>query len=122
MQHRSKGIAMKKTLANLAFIGLCATFLAMGAAGQKSGDNNPASSAAVVGDWHGTSLCLVKPSACHDEEALYHVMIDKAGKLSVQADKIVDGKPVAMGTIGCSYDDARKLLHCEWKQGILDLT
>jgi hypothetical protein len=77
---------------------------------------------AVLGDWHGTSLCLVKPSACQDEEALYHVKTDKSGKLQIDADKVVDGKPENMGTIDCTYDAAAKHIHCEWGHGILDLT
>ena len=79
---------------------------------------------AVLGDWHGTSLCLVKPSACHDEEALYHVRFapDKPGTLSVQADKIVDGRPVTMGTSDCSYDAEKKTLRCDLPRGYIELT
>jgi hypothetical protein len=79
---------------------------------------------AVIGDWHGTSRCLVKPSACHDEEALYHVRSspDKSGTVSVQADKIVDGRPVTMGTSECSYDAAKKLLHCDLGKDYIELT
>jgi hypothetical protein len=79
--------------------------------------------AAVIGDWRGSSICLVKPSACHDEEALYHV---KAGATpdtpSMQADKIVDGKPEEMGTANCSFDAAKSLLHCWFERGYVDLT
>src|SRR5260370_42376852 len=79
---------------------------------------------ALQGDWHGTSLCVVKPSACRDEESLYHIKpnAEKPGKFSMQGDKIVDGKPVNMGTVDCSYDEQKKLLHCEWDHGSLDLT
>jgi hypothetical protein len=77
---------------------------------------------AVLGDWRGSSICLVKPSACHDEEALYHVRGAAAGKLSMQADKIVDGKPEEMGTADCSYEPTKKLLHCAFARGYVDLT
>jgi hypothetical protein len=77
---------------------------------------------AVLGDWRGSSICLVKPSACHDEEALYHVRGAAAGKLSMQADKIVNGKPEEMGTADCSYEAAKKLLHCAFARGYVDLT
>ena len=81
------------------------------------------SAAAVLGDWHGTSTCLVKPSACHDEEALYRVRADAGGKLSLEADKIVDGKPVQMGDpVACSFDAAKKSLHCSFERGYVDLT
>src|SRR4051812_11957707 len=43
----------------------------------------------LIGDWRGPSISLVKPSACHDEEALYHVRAAATGQLSLQADKIV---------------------------------
>ena len=83
-----------------------------------------ASTRALLGDWHGTSLCLVKPSACHDEEALYHVKAapDKPGGLSLQADKIVDGKPEFMGDADCGYDAAKKLLRCDLGRGHIELT
>ena len=79
---------------------------------------------AVIGDWHGTSLCLVKPSACHDEEALYHVRSapEKPGKLEMQADKIVDGKPEMMGNADCSFDAAKSMLHCDLGRGYVELT
>lgn len=77
----------------------------------------------ILGDWHGTSVCLVKPSACHDEEALYHVTVDFHGSLWMQADKIVDGKPVQMGDpAACAYDNSKKFLHCSFGRGYVDLT
>jgi hypothetical protein len=77
----------------------------------------------VLGDWRGSSICLVKPSACHDEEALYHVKAGaKPGTFSMQADKIVDGKPEEMGTADCSYEPTKKLLHCAFARGYVDLT
>ncbi len=78
-------------------------------------ENSPA------GDWRGESLCLVKPSACHDEDSLYHFtrIADKPGRFSLQADKIVDGKPVTMGTVECDYDVARRALECNMGNAIL---
>lgn len=91
-------------------------------AAQTQSSNNSAS--AILGDWHGPSLCLVKPSACHDEEALYHVKSapDKPGKLLLQADKIVDGKPEAMGDADCKYDVNKKFLRCDFARGYVELT
>ena len=67
-----------------------------------------------VGDWRGDSICQVRPSACHDEDSLYHVtkIADKPGHFSLQADKIVDGKPETMGTSECTYDAAKQTLDC----------
>ena len=77
-----------------------------------------------MGDWHGSSTCLVRPSACHDEEALYHVraVAGDPAKFSMQADKVVDGKPVEMGTSDCTYDPAKKFLHCTFERGYVDLS
>ena len=67
-----------------------------------------------VGDWRGDSICQVRPSACHDEDSLYHVtkIAGKPGQFSLQADKIVDGKPETMGTSECTYDAVKQTLEC----------
>jgi len=64
-----------------------------------------------VGDWRGMSICQVKPSGCHDEDSLYHFkkLAAKAGAFELQADKIVDGKPVTMGIGPCEYDASGQL-------------
>ena len=74
----------------------------------------PAEGPSPVGDWRGDSICQVRPSACHDEDSLYHVTktAGKPGQFSLQADKIVDGKPETMGTSECSYDAAKQTLDC----------
>ncbi|HKV92999.1 MAG TPA: hypothetical protein VJW20_10660 [Candidatus Angelobacter sp.] len=112
---------MKINLASLCF-GLCLAGLF--AAGARAQERTADTASAVLGDWRGTSLCLVKPSACHDEEALYHLNAapDKPGKLFLQADKIVDGHPVTMGTSDCSFDAAKKILHCDLGKGYVELT
>jgi hypothetical protein len=77
------------------------TVLSIAAAAQ----NNPAKPAfgdenqQLIGDGHGTSVCLVKPSACNDEEALYHLQAaaKQTGRFSLQGDKTVDGTTVIMG-------------------------
>lgn len=74
------------------------------------------------GDWRGSSICLVKPSACRDEEALYQIVKAEPLRYSLKADKIVDGKPVEMGTADCHFDQSSQALHCEFPKGYLDLT
>jgi len=108
----------------LALVTLCLCHSALAQSPDAKPAKKPASHSAVLGDWHGTSLCLVKPSACHDEEALYHVKSapDKPGKLFLQADKIVDGKPDYMGDADCAYDAAKKLLRCDFPKGYVELT
>lgn len=78
---------------------------------------------AWIGDWHGESSCVVKPSGCHDEDSLYHVaqLKEKPGWFSLKADKIVDGKPVTMGVSECSYDREKHSLQCSLPSGMFQL-
>src|SRR4029077_9965024 len=70
---------------------------------------------AVAGDWHGESICVVRESACRDEDSLYHLirLAAKPGWYSMKLDKIVNGEPVTMGTQECGYDSIKKSLICE---------
>jgi hypothetical protein len=80
----------------------------------------PTDDSSLVGDWRGESVCVVRESACHDEDSLYHVtrLAGKPGWFSTKLDKIVDGKPVTMGTTECSYDAAKRALTCEFPRGV----
>ena len=40
----------------------------------------------------------------------------------MKLDKIVDGKPVTMGTVECSYDSAKRVLTCEFPRGVFRFT
>jgi hypothetical protein len=76
----------------------------------------------LTGDWRGDSICVVRESACHDEKALYHVKRSgQPGRFLVQGDKIVDGKPVPMGSINCTYSSGNRMLSCEFPKGKLSL-
>src|SRR6266700_344241 len=101
--------------------------LSLSSAGQTgSAPAKPVNNGAALplGDWRGDSICVVRESACHDEKALYHVksLPNKPGWVSMQADKIVDGKPEMMGTSDCSYDAEKHLLSCELERGSIHLT
>lgn len=80
----------------------------------------PADDSSLVGDWRGASVCVVRDGACHDEDSLYHVtrLAGRPGWFSMKLDKIVDGKPVTMGTTDCSYDSAKRVLTCEFPRGV----
>ncbi|HYK45069.1 MAG TPA: hypothetical protein VEV83_07870, partial [Parafilimonas sp.] len=52
----------------------------------------------IEGVWKGTSLCQVKPSACHDESVVYHISKKSANLYTIQANKIVNDAEVDMGT------------------------
>ena len=40
----------------------------------------------------------------------------------MKLDKIVDGKPVTMGTAECSYDSGKQTLSCEFARGTFRFT
>src|SRR5258707_6628668 len=65
-----------------------------------------------VGDWRGDSICVVRESGFHNEDSLYHVtrLAEKPGWFSMKLDKIVDGKPVTMGTAEISNNSGKECL------------
>ena len=64
-------------------------------------------SVTAIGTWRGTSLCLVRPSACHDEVVVYRITA-RPGRDSVTMDarKIVDGQEEEMGVLACGVTSA----------------
>ncbi len=64
----------------------------------------PADDSSPLGDWSGESVFVVQDSACRDEDSLYHVtkLAGKPGWFSMKLDKIVDGKPVTIGTVSAA--------------------
>ena len=101
---------MKIRLA-LGFICLC---VLSGAAGSQSSQSvNP------LGVWRGTSLCLVRPSACHDEVVVYRIAPTKtADSVSLDAFKIVNGQEDDMGTLTCYVSAQGALLTCSFRRGV----
>ena len=76
----------------------------------------------LVGDWRGDSICVVRPSGCVDEEALYHVKkLGQPNHYSMQADKIVNGDPINMGSTDCVFAPEKKMLTCELPKGAIHL-
>lgn len=86
--------------------------------GQGQSDSSDNTST-IVGDWRGESSCVVKPSGCRDEDSLYHFSRHegKPGWFSLKGDKIVDGKPITMGTMDCSSDRGARTLQCQLPSG-----
>jgi hypothetical protein len=101
-----------------------AVALTVPAQGTAASRSEKAAEESPVGDWRGDSICQVRPSACHDEDSLYHVtpIADKPGWFSMKGDRIVDGKPVTMGTMDCQYDEHRHSLECVFPRGVLHFT
>lgn len=79
---------------------------------------------AIAGTWRGQSSCEQKQSACREESVVYRFspLHDKPGSFSVSADRIVDGKPVNMGTLEFRYVDDQRALVCEYAQGVWRLS
>lgn len=64
----------------------------------------------LVGNWAGESVCVNKENrpACRDEQVVYRIAEppDEAGKVTISADKLVDGKPELMYVLDFKYDAA----------------
>ena len=59
----------------------------------------------LFGDWTGESVCTVKESSCRDEKVIYHISKGSDPTIvNINADKIVFGKAVNMGTLEFKYD------------------
>jgi hypothetical protein len=74
-----------------------------------------AEASGVAGTWRGESLCATDTSACHNEKVVYYIK-DAHGRpdvVVIQADKIVDGKAITMGTGEWHYDRTQYTL--EWR-------
>lgn len=80
---------------------------------------NPKSDKGPVGIWRGESRCVVRPSACNDETALYRIAASAGAqdRLMVSAGKIVDGQEVSMGGSECSYTVKTHVIACSLPNG-----
>ncbi|HLN00832.1 MAG TPA: hypothetical protein VK335_16200 [Bryobacteraceae bacterium] len=69
----------------------------------------------VAGTWHGESLCATDALACHNEKVVYYIkeVPDRPDVVTIQADKIIDGKAITMGTGEWQHDRAQHTL--EWR-------
>jgi hypothetical protein len=66
-----------------------------------------------VGVWRGTSLCLVRPSACNDEVVVYRISrMRTSDSVSVDARKIVNAKEEEMGVLRCRLASLNASVAC----------
>ena len=73
----------------------------------------------VFGNWSGESKCQVKDSPCRDEKVVYRLSpSEQPCKITVSADKIVDGRPVKMGSIEFDYDQRTGMLTSASSSGL----
>jgi hypothetical protein len=65
-----------------------------------------AEASVVAGTWRGKSVCVTETPACHNESVVYRIkdIPDHPDLVLIQADKIVDGKAIPMGTGQWQYD------------------
>jgi hypothetical protein len=82
-----------------------------------------AGTANPVGVWRGTSLCLVRPSACHDEVVVYRITRAKGSdSLSMDARKIVNAREEEMGVLSCWPAARGASLTCTMPNGVWHFT
>lgn len=73
----------------------------------------------AIGTWRGTSLCLVRPSACHDEVVVYRITATAVrDSLSMDARKIVNGAEEEMGVLGCRWSAPSAQVTCSMRNGV----
>ena len=76
-----------------------------------------------VGTWRGTSLCQVRPSACHDESVVFRITRTTArDSLALDGRKIVNNAEVEMGVLGCRFDPPSARLTCPIPSGVWQFT
>lgn len=78
-----------------------------------------ASSSQLFGAWRGQSVCVIKPSACHDEDSVYRISSSPQSddRVVLSGNKIVDGKEVNMGTGYCTWHRNASTLDCPLPAG-----
>jgi hypothetical protein len=83
----------------------------------------PPTPVTAVGTWRGTSTCLVRPSACHDEIVVYRIRPTKSpDSLTVDALKIVGGEEQGMGVLGCRLVALSGHITCAIPHGVWHFT
>jgi hypothetical protein len=106
--------------ARIGLAGLVAISLLGSAAGAQSppGQSSRRPSMNPAGVWRGTSVCLVRPSACNDEIVVYRIArTNAADTLTVDARKIVRGQEEEMGVLTCRFTPRDGLLSCPIPRG-----
>lgn len=65
----------------------------------------------LTGSWQGRSICLIRPSPCNDEIAIYH--ISKAGgdnSYHIVMNKMVNGREEGMAEYDYRYESTKRTL------------
>jgi hypothetical protein len=75
---------------------------------------SPSDTSGIAGTWRRGSVCVTDAPACHNENVVYYVkdVPDRVDVVFIQADKVVDGKAITMGSGEWQYD--RKQHTLQW--------
>lgn len=80
---------------------------------------HPPTPTSPVGTWRGTSVCLVRPSACNDEVVVYRITpLKTADSMAVDARKIIRGEEQEMGVLACRLVPPSGQLSCTIPRGV----
>lgn len=97
-----------------------ATLLASTAGAQDAG--RAPGTPSPIGEWRGTSTCLVHPSSCHDEVVVYRTTrVSAPDSVALDALKIVGGQEESMGVLTCGVaatGTAEVALTCAMPNGV----
>ena len=79
----------------------------------------PVTASSSVGTWTGTSTCVGNRPACKNEVVVYRVVPVEGHPKEVRlfADKIIEGKRVAMGAFVFEVDESAGTLRAEFQRG-----
>ena len=99
---------------------VCSAYMLCGMMSVSAGvDQKPGTASSPVGIWRGESKCVVKPSGCHDEDSVYRIsaVAQAETRITLSANKIVDGREVNMWTGECSYSPETRTVGCSLPNG-----
>lgn len=111
-----RGTMRAATAVHVALVAVV-SLLACGAGAQSA--PRPSAPATAVGVWRGTSVCLVRPSACKDEVIVFRIAQAKtADSVSLDGRKVVDGVEDEMGVLACRFAAQDGRMTCVLPQGV----
>jgi len=93
--------------------------IALVALSHRAGAQQTTTAASAIGVWRGTSICLVRPSPCHDEVVVYRITgLPAHDSVSLDARKIVNGQEEEMGVLACRLAEGGASLGCAMRNGV----
>lgn len=74
----------------------------------------------MAGTWRGQSVCVTDAPGCHNENVVYYIkeVPDRVDVVFIQADKVVEGKAVTMGSGQWLYDRTQHTLELNTPQRV----